>query len=50
MARRIVESVARESAPAVTVSCGAANWKQEEQVSLDLLFVRADRALYQAKK
>ncbi|MDQ0298551.1 diguanylate cyclase (GGDEF)-like protein [Salibacterium salarium] len=50
VAERIVKNVEEASAPPVTISCGATTWEQEEQITLDDLFQRADQALYQAKR
>ncbi|WP_233531779.1 sensor domain-containing diguanylate cyclase [Paenibacillus alkalitolerans] len=50
IAERIRSRVASETNPPVTVSCGLAEWKREdEKISVELLFYRADMALYSAK-
>ncbi|MDP4096849.1 sensor domain-containing diguanylate cyclase [Paenibacillus sp. P96] len=49
-AERIRTRVAREIEPAVTVSCGIAEWCYlDEEVSIENLFYTADMALYRAK-
>ncbi|CAJ1314357.1 sensor domain-containing diguanylate cyclase [Paenibacillus sp. PK4536] len=51
IAERIREKIENETHPTVTVSCGIAAWDREDQkVSVESLFYRADMALYQAKK
>ncbi|MFZ4450680.1 sensor domain-containing diguanylate cyclase [Salibacterium aidingense] len=50
VADRIVRHVEKASNPAVTISCGAATWTREEEMTLDELFLRADQALYRAKR
>lgn len=51
VAERIRKRVEEETRPAVTVSCGIAEWKAtDEKVSVESLFARADAALYTAKK
>ncbi|WP_322924695.1 diguanylate cyclase [Paenibacillus campi] len=50
IAEEIRMSVAQETNPTVTVSCGIADWNwKDHDVSVESLFYRADRALYQAK-
>ncbi|MDO3409354.1 sensor domain-containing diguanylate cyclase [Saccharibacillus sp. CPCC 101409] len=50
VAERIRSGVAEETRPAVTVSCGVADWAQgDASISVESLFYRADMALYQAK-
>ncbi|WP_019424836.1 sensor domain-containing diguanylate cyclase [Paenibacillus sp. OSY-SE] len=50
VAERIRSRVANETNPQVTVSCGIAEWNwQDEKISVESLFYRADMALYQAK-
>lgn len=50
IAERIRERVMNESQPQVTVSCGVSDWNwEEEKISVEALFYRADMALYQAK-
>ncbi|OLO40476.1 GGDEF domain-containing protein [Alkalihalophilus pseudofirmus] len=51
IAERIVKSVAFETSPRVTISCGISYWdKNADQKSLKLLFNIADECLYLAKK
>ncbi|MCR8845664.1 sensor domain-containing diguanylate cyclase [Paenibacillus sp. SC116] len=51
VAERIRNRVEQETDPKVTVSCGVAEWSwQDEKVSVETLFYRADMALYEAKK
>lgn len=51
VAKRIVDSVALETSPRVTISCGVSAWTQEDkEKSLNKLFNQADEALYQAKE
>ena len=39
-----------ETNPQVTVSCGVSDWNwEEDKISVESLFYRADMALYQAK-
>ncbi|MCY7487106.1 sensor domain-containing diguanylate cyclase [Paenibacillus alvei] len=50
VAERIRTRVANETDPRVTVSCGIADWNwQDEKISVESLFYRADVALYEAK-
>ncbi len=50
IAELIRVAVSEETEPMVTVSCGIADWNWKDQdVSVESLFYRADRALYQAK-
>ncbi|WP_174807861.1 GGDEF domain-containing protein [Paenibacillus alvei] len=50
VAERIRARVANETDPRVTVSCGIADWNwQDEKISVESLFYRADVALYEAK-
>ncbi len=50
VAERIRSRVERETDPAVTVSCGIAEWSRaDEKVSVESLFYKADMALYSAK-
>lgn len=35
--------------PSVTISCGLTNWKKEDEVTMESLFIQADEALYDAK-
>ncbi len=51
VAERIRKRVSRETAPAVTISCGISDWKHTStDTSLKTLFNRADKALYSAKR
>ncbi|PWW06170.1 diguanylate cyclase (GGDEF)-like protein [Paenibacillus cellulosilyticus] len=50
IAERIRMKVEEETDPKVTVSCGLSEWTfEDEKVSVEALFYRADMALYQAK-
>jgi diguanylate cyclase (GGDEF)-like protein len=50
IAERIRERVLEETNPQVTVSCGVSDWNwEEDKISVESLFYRADMALYQAK-
>lgn len=50
IAERIRHKVESETDPKVTVSCGLSEWTfEDEKVSVEALFYRADMALYQAK-
>jgi diguanylate cyclase (GGDEF)-like protein len=50
VAERIRQRVETETDPDVTVSCGVSEWTQEdEKISPETLFYRADMALYAAK-
>ncbi len=50
IAERIREHVENETNPVVTVSCGVSEWTfEDEKVSVESLFYRADMALYEAK-
>lgn len=50
VAERIRRRVEKETNPPVTVSCGLAEWhSNDEKVSVESLFYRADMALYDAK-
>lgn len=51
IAERIVKTVAMETSPKVTISCGLSFWRQtDKQKSLKVLFNEADENLYVAKK
>lgn len=51
IAERIRLHVEQETDPVVTVSCGVSEWTfEDEKVSVESLFYRADMALYEAKK
>ncbi|MEJ8304367.1 sensor domain-containing diguanylate cyclase [Saccharibacillus sacchari] len=50
VAERIRSLVEEDTQPSVTVSCGVAEWSQDNaNISVESLFYRADMALYQAK-
>ena len=50
IAERIRRRVMEETHPQVTVSCGVSDWNwEEDKISVESLFYRADMALYQAK-
>jgi len=50
IAERIRTKVESETSPAVTVSCGISEWTfEDDKISVESLFYRADMALYQAK-
>lgn len=50
IAERIRRRVLEETHPQVTVSCGVSDWNwEEDKISVEALFYRADMALYQAK-
>lgn len=50
IAERIRKQVAEETDPSVTVSCGVSEWTfDNEKISVESLFYRADMALYEAK-
>jgi len=50
IAERIRVHVEMETDPVVTVSCGVSEWKfEDEKISVESLFYRADMALYEAK-
>jgi diguanylate cyclase (GGDEF)-like protein len=50
IAERIRMYVEAETDPVVTVSCGVSEWTFEnEKISVESLFYRADMALYEAK-
>lgn len=47
---RIRKRVAEETHPHVTVSCGISDWNwEDEKISVESLFYKADMALYEAK-
>lgn len=50
IAERLVQKVAEQSNPKVTISCGIAAWNNENKESFQSLFHRADYALYIAKE
>jgi diguanylate cyclase (GGDEF)-like protein len=50
VAERVRIRVADETDPGVTVSCGVAEWTwEDEKISVESLFYKADMALYEAK-
>jgi diguanylate cyclase (GGDEF)-like protein len=49
IAKRLVEKVNEMSNPHVTVSCGVSSWDKNHSDAYNLLFKRADEALYVAK-
>ncbi|CAH1207096.1 hypothetical protein PAECIP111893_02690 [Paenibacillus plantiphilus] len=50
IAERIRSRVEQDTDPSVTVSCGISEWTYEdEKISVESLFYRADMALYEAK-
>ncbi|MEH7087239.1 GGDEF domain-containing protein, partial [Neobacillus drentensis] len=50
VAERIRTRVEAETSPGVTVSCGISEWNwDDEKISVESLFYKADMALYQAK-
>lgn len=50
VAERIRKTIARDSDPNATVSCGVSEWRRDdERISVDNLFHQADMALYAAK-
>ncbi|MFF2484161.1 sensor domain-containing diguanylate cyclase [Paenibacillus sp. NPDC058071] len=50
IAERIRSQVEKETDPVVTVSCGVSEWTYEnDKISVESLFYRADMALYEAK-
>lgn len=50
IAERIRQHVEKETDPVVTVSCGVSEWTfEDEKISVESLFYRADMALYEAK-
>ncbi len=50
VADRIRECVYQSTNPTITISCGISYWDQEqEKISVESLFHRADKALYSAK-
>ncbi|NBC71162.1 diguanylate cyclase [Paenibacillus sacheonensis] len=51
IAERIRGTVETQTNPPVTVSCGISEWSfEEDKISVESLFYRADMALYEAKK
>jgi diguanylate cyclase (GGDEF)-like protein len=51
VAERIRTRVLQETSPQVTVSCGISEWNwEDEKISVETLFYRADMALYEAKR
>jgi len=50
VAERIRQRVEGETNPQVTVSCGISEWRlQDDKISVETLFYKADMALYEAK-
>jgi len=50
VAERIRKQVKTETSPIVSVSCGVSDWNwEDERISVESLFYRADMALYKAK-
>ncbi|SDD38582.1 diguanylate cyclase (GGDEF) domain-containing protein [Terribacillus halophilus] len=49
-AEQIVKSIGGSTRPAVTVSCGVSTWTEADRPSVQHLFSRADRKLYDAKR
>ncbi|MFS0727738.1 diguanylate cyclase domain-containing protein [Paenibacillus sp. 1P07SE] len=50
IAERILLQVAAETHPKVTISCGVSEWTwEDDKISVESLFYRADMALYEAK-
>ncbi|WP_169083179.1 sensor domain-containing diguanylate cyclase [Paenibacillus sp. PL91] len=50
IAERIRQQVEKETDPVVTVSCGVSEWTfEDDKISVETLFYRADMALYEAK-
>ncbi|PLR83706.1 GGDEF domain-containing protein [Bacillus canaveralius] len=49
IAERLVEKVAENTSPQITISCGVSHWNSEKSDTSINLFKRADRALYLAK-
>ena len=50
VAERIRQTVIRDTTPVVTISCGISEWgTDDERISIEQLFYKADMALYQAK-
>ncbi|MGZ9587023.1 diguanylate cyclase [Paenibacillus marinisediminis] len=50
VAERIRNRVLNETDPGVTVSCGISEWNwQDDKISVESLFYRADMAMYEAK-
>jgi diguanylate cyclase (GGDEF)-like protein len=50
IAERIRSKVERDTSPPVTVSCGLSEWTfEDDKISVESLFYRADMALYEAK-
>lgn len=49
LAKKICQHVERSTDPSVTVSCGVSSWGDVGKDTVSELFIRADRALYEAK-
>lgn len=50
VAENIRKKVAERSNPSVTFSCGVSTWSEKNTDSVSDVFIRADRALYEAKE
>jgi diguanylate cyclase (GGDEF)-like protein len=51
IAERICKRIEQETEPNVTASCGISQWSwEDEKISVESLFYRADMALYEAKR
>jgi diguanylate cyclase (GGDEF)-like protein len=51
IAERICRRIEQETEPLVTASCGISQWSwEDEKISVESLFYRADMALYEAKR
>ena len=48
-AEQIRKKVNEQTNPKVTLSCGVSIWTKYEEDSIEQLFIRADKALYEAK-
>ncbi|MBU5468128.1 diguanylate cyclase [Virgibacillus sp. MSJ-26] len=50
LAEKIAQQVERKTDPLVTLSAGVSSWTNEKTDSVKSLFIRADHALYEAKR
>lgn len=50
VAERLVKQVEISTEPAITISCGISYWNDKEHDQVKDVFIRADQALYEAKK
>lgn len=50
VAEEVRQQVAKKTKPSVTFSCGVSTWSEEYTNSVNDVFIRADRALYEAKE